>query len=56
MIFCFFFKESLYPCDKQGYCNFVLDFFTVNNLLQDLSTLGGTLVHNEFKFLTASCT
>ena len=27
MIFCFFFKESLYPCNKQGYCNFVLDFF-----------------------------
>ena len=45
--------DFYYPCDKQGYCNQVLDFFHVNNLVR--RTHLDSLLHNEFKFLMIPC-
>ena len=44
------FFSTFYPCDKQGYCNRVQYFFSLNNL--EMVNLG--LVHNKFKCLCVS--
>ena len=38
----FFF--GFYPCDKQGYCNRVLDFFPVNKFRHRNTTSRGSLL------------
>ena len=38
-----FLSLFLYPCDKQGCCNCVLDFFSVNNFVHRVNEICGYL-------------